>query len=317
MKTANTYPEHNSASAEVLGEVLREVKQLYPSPSYGLVVFSHSSGWLPEGSLGNPKLRATSPPTPKGGVVNSSPLGGRGAGAILQSVIIDNGSEMELPAFAEAIPDGMLDFIIFDACYMAGVEVAYELKDKARYVVASSAEVVSPGFIPVYTTEALSLLFQPKADLQGFCQRIEADYRKRQGDYGSLTLSLISTRGLDDLAAALNNKCFDDNDLKNKIGLTPTGGGTSIQAFDRGGGTLFFDLADSYKELMTGEERTAFQAAIDGCVLWKAATPAFLPNYGGFQVRAHCGLTTYLPQERYPKLNEAYKGLKWSQAIRN
>ncbi len=111
-KVLREYKESNSASADVFGEVLKEVRALYPASTYGLVLFSHASGWLPEGTYYN--LRT-------------------------HSVVIDGTSGMEIPAFAAAISDGMLDYIVFEACYMASVEVAYELKDKARYIIASKS----------------------------------------------------------------------------------------------------------------------------------------------------------------------------------
>lgn len=279
VETVHTYPESNSASAETFGAVLREITERYQCPSYGLVLFSHASGWLPEGTYNNTVSRSV---------------------PALRSVIIDGASEMELPAFAASIPDGMFDFVVFEACYMAGVEVAYELKDKARHIVASAAEIVSPGFAACYK-EALPYLYA--GDLLGFCRTVEADYRTRSGDYGSLTLSLIDTKGLDALADVVR-------------GMELQGGNGNIQAFDRNGGTLFFDLGESYKSVGNGQH-AALQSAIDGCVVWKAATATFMPTYGGFEVKAHSGLTTYIPQENYTRLNEAYKDLKWYKAISN
>ena len=54
------YPESNSASPEIFSEVLRDVTTGYPAPSYGLLVFSHGTGWLPEGSYTNPRSGALS-----------------------------------------------------------------------------------------------------------------------------------------------------------------------------------------------------------------------------------------------------------------
>lgn len=267
------YEESNSADAEVFAAVLREVVALYPAPSYGLMLFSHASGWMPEGTYNNPALR---------------------------SVIIDNEAEMEISALAAAIPDDLFEFIIFETCFMAGVEVAWELKNKTKYIIASSAEIVSPGFKPVYT-EALPLLLNPAADLTGFCRKIEANYGIREADYGSLTLSLIDTRGLDGIVDILR-------------GVIPPAFNEDIQAFDRYGGKLFFDLYDCYAGLMPGKQAN-LQAAIEACVVWKAATKEFMPAYGGFKIRAHSGLTTYVPQERYCNLNEAYKSLKWYKAV--
>ena len=123
--TLAVYPPENSAHPQSLSRVLNDVKAYRPAQSYGLTVLSHATGWLPSES---------SYPTP-----------------ILRSVILDKGTSesnnyMELSDFAEAIPY-KLDFIIFDACFMGSVEVCYELKDRADYIVASPAEVVSPGFV--------------------------------------------------------------------------------------------------------------------------------------------------------------------------
>jgi len=284
LQLVQEYAESNSADAEVFSSILSEVKERYPSPSYGLVLFSHATGWLPEGAYDNPSAYSRS--------------------ADVRSVIKDGNSEMEIQAFAAAIPDGMLDFIVFEACHMASVEVAYELKDKTQYIVASSAEIVSPGFARCYA-KALPLLYQHQADLQGFCQVIENDYATRPGDYSSLTLSLIDTKELGTLAAV----------MRESDSLLPTDG-TGIQTFDRGSGTLFFDLEDCYTRAEKLQQ-AAIGTAIGGCVKWKTATAAFMPTYGGFEIRAHCGLTIYIPQQDYCGLNEAYKRLKWYEVVMN
>ncbi|WP_407430019.1 clostripain-related cysteine peptidase [Arcticibacter sp.] len=290
VRVINEYEPSNSADADVFGSVLREVADRYPSQSYGLVLFSHASGWLPEHTYHTPALRSGTP--------------------ALRSIVIDNRAEMELPAFAAVIPDGMFDFIIFEACFMAGIEVAWELKDKADYIVASSAEIASPGFTNSYST-ALPLLFEPVADLTGFVRAIEADYRTRSGDYASLTLSVIQTKGLDALAAALRAHL-----LKGENEFAEHGEGRShacIQSFDRGNNSLFFDFGDYFERLVL--DAHSLQTALSQCVVYKVATPDFMPSYGGFEVKSHSGLTTYIPQEKYPNLNEAYKELKWYKQL--
>lgn len=278
------YREENSADAEVFASALREIRELSPASAYGLILFSHATGWLPTGAYSNPQQYQ--PPQDE----------------TSRSVILDGNSEMEIAAFATAIPDEMFDFIIFEACYMAGVDVAWELKDKTRYLVASSAELVSPGFSGCYD-KALPHLYKEQADLAGFCTAIETDYATRRGDYASLTLSLIDTQGLENLALVIR-----------ELGLPVANGIENIQAFDRGGKTVFLDLIDSYPEIEE-TQKFALQTAIEGCVGWKTATSYFMPSYGGFAVEVHCGLTTYILQERYPKLNEAYRNLKWYGVI--
>ena len=51
--TIHTYDQENSASPQVLKRVINDVTRLYPAKSYGLIVFSHGSGWLPPHTLVN------------------------------------------------------------------------------------------------------------------------------------------------------------------------------------------------------------------------------------------------------------------------
>ena len=60
VETVREYGRENSASAEVFGRVLREVMSDYPADGYGLVFFSHGSGWLPAGRLQNPSRASLS-----------------------------------------------------------------------------------------------------------------------------------------------------------------------------------------------------------------------------------------------------------------
>jgi len=51
-------------------------------------------------------------------------------------------------------------------------------------------------------------------------------------------------------------------------------------------------------------------------VVWKAATPEFLYPYQGFLIRRYSGLTTYIPQQDFEKLNEAYRQTAWWRRVR-
>ena len=169
--TIHTYDQENSASPQVLKRVINDVTRLYPAKSYGLIVFSHGSGWLPPHTL-----------------VNGS-----------RSIIIDNDNEMEITDFAMALPDHLFEFIIFEACNMAGIEVAYELRNKAAYIMASSAPVVSPGFTPIYAG-SISCLLEENADLQRFAENYFHYWNLMEGDKRSATISIIKTAGLSNLA---------------------------------------------------------------------------------------------------------------------
>ena len=298
VETVREYGAENSASAETFARVLREVADEYPADSYGLIFFSHASGWLPAGTLQKPGIQPF-------------------------SIGVDDRdaerAEMELADFAAAVPDGMFDFILFETCLTAGVEVAWELREKTGYMLASSAEIVSPGFTPVYPS-ALPLLCDTAVDTQTALEafgRAYMDYvtTNYTGARRSATLSLIDMHEISPLAvrmqAALRNHSAGVPDL------------SRLQFFDRPGSygdypalPRFFDLDDWAETIAAPEEYAAFRSQLSRAVVWKAATGTFMSGQNGFTIRRHSGLTTYIEQDAFPELNEAYRQSAWYRAIR-
>jgi hypothetical protein len=313
LDTLVNYGKEDSSDPEVLKRVINKMVQDYPADSYGMIFFSHASGWLPEGTLISPR-----------------------------SLVIDEGedgakSEMEYDEFASAIPDKRFDFIIFEACLMADVMSMYALRNKAEYVLASSAEIVSPGFggsnglvSEIYKKEIMRL-YDKKNDIKsvvsGFAQSYY-DYIAtipETNAYCSTTLSLIKMDEMEALASAtktiLNGTEIDEKNLTL----------SEIQRFDRpkklGGNpySRYFDFAHAVEQLMPESDYMAFNEQLDKTVVWKASTKRFLlqdynsmPNfseYNGFFIDRHSGLTTYISQDVYPFLNSVFKNSSWYKAI--
>lgn len=301
LRTVESYGAENSASGATLERVLRTVWERSPATGYGLLFFSHATGWLPEGGL-------------------QAPL-------VSRSIGLDQGSEMSLDAFVSAIPSGMpLDYVIFEACLMAGAEVALALAGHTDWVLASSAEVVEPGFRPLYA-ENLALLTDGgrpvEEQLAAFGQRYMAHVRTLSGTGCSATLSLIRTSSMPALAEAVRRvtRGFADEEGRD----TPPAG---LQHFDRPGAygdrpaaARFYDL-EAYVEacLADPDAEAAFRGALADAVVWRDATERFLGGdgspYKGFDIGRHSGLTLYVPRGEFPALNETYRRTAWWQATR-
>ncbi|MDR0541812.1 MAG: hypothetical protein LBH19_06330 [Dysgonamonadaceae bacterium] len=275
--TVAAYKEENSASANVFARVIKEIKETYPARAYSLLLFSHGSGWLPQGALSNPELR---------------------------SVVMDGTAEMEIADFARAIPDKTFDCIVFEACLMAGIEVAYELKDKTEYIFASCAEIVSPGFTEIYP-DALHLLLE--GNLTAFAAQVFDYFDRQTGEMRSATFSLVKTDGLSSLATFIAENCDPDLPVDSR----------AVQQFDRNNTyRLFFDFEDYYSRLLDSSmQRTELRRLIGNCVIWKEATPSFLLYSNGFYINRHSGLTTYIPQQNFPALNSRYEETEWRKAL--
>lgn len=283
-----TFSQENSASGQTLGRVIDYVRKHYTAEKYGMILFSHASGWLPAGALGDP--------------VNFASAGRS------RSVAMDGQDELELAEFAQAIPDHMFEYIVFEACYMAGIEVAYALRNKTDYIVASAAEIVSPGFEEVYPA-SLRLLLKKNTELRNFAANYFENWDNKSSYLRSATVSLISTGYLDELMAVMRQ-------IVSSQGLSQVDV-SALQHFNRNNHHLFFDLRE-YVCALTDDQTLldSFDAALANVVEYQSATPQFL--YGlsyWFAVRSHCGFTTYIPQAGFSELNSRYGSTAWYRAI--
>ena len=290
------YTERNSASPANFKDILEKAMNDFPAQSYGLICFSHASGWLPKGALNNPTGFSASHSS-------SNQL-------VTQSVFDDNGEEMSLTDFANAIPTlpngDKFEFIVFETCYMAGVEVAHELRNKTKYIVSSSAEMLSTGFVEIYSTQ-LSQLFTFVPNLKTFAQAYFNYWNSQSGAFRSATISLINTSEIDNLAAIIRQ--IDNNQMINI---------DAIQHFNRNAHHLFFDLSDYIQTIATAQQFNNYQNVLSKIIEYQAATPQFMVSYSySFTINKHCGLTTYIKQTQFPNLNNEYDKLSWAKAIEN
>ena len=77
----------------------------------------------------------------------------------------------------------------------------------------------------------------------------------------------------------------------------------------------FYDLEDVLVHAgMDETEHNSLKSALNGCILYKAATEEFLKGYGGFTIRTYCGFSMYLPSMGSAFLDSHYKDLAWNKA---
>ncbi len=269
-KTVKTYPEINSASASQMQDVLKDVIDLYPAHGYGLVLWSHGTSWLPS----NMSLRSF----------------GR-----------DHGSEMNIPDLSMSLPVHF-DFILFDACLMGAVEVAYELKDKTDYIIASSMEIIYNGF-PY--DRVIPELIKPVIDYKSVAQHYYNYYDNMQGAYRSATVSVIETRYVQELALRLK-QLFEDN-----IANISPFDRTTVQRMDTYEEQYCFDLADFVDTVFPETDKSIFTDQLNKVVIYKAHTPMFLSEY---EIETYCGLSCYISHPGRDDLNTYYRKSGWYNA---
>lgn len=274
--TVYRFPVQNSAEAASLTSAMKIVQTMYPAREYGLFLWSHGTGWLPEGYYAeNPKSFGS-----------------------------ENGVEMDIAELEAALPY-KLSYVIFDACLMGGVEVAYQLKDSVDYVLASPAEILSDGF-PY--SKIMQHLFRSPADLQSVAKEYFDYYNAQSGSSRSATISLVKTSALNKVAEA-STVIFEK--YRDAVSTFDASG---VQRYYRSDKYWFYDFGD-YITQLAGEDAAPLLKALDNAVVYKAATPKFLLSSGGFTIdpQRYSGLSIYIPNNTPdPVLTEFYKKLKWN-----
>ena len=277
----------------VLHDALLTVRDRIPSKSYGMVLSSHASGWLPPGYYDNPSHFDTMK---------------RGLTSIGQDLDSDVSVEMDLVDFASAIPYN-LNYVVLDCCLSGGVEVAWSLRGKTDVVAFTQTETMADGFD--YKKILERLLKEPVPNPLGVCQDFYNYYMGKSGVNQSATISLIDTRRMDALAGVCKT-LFEK--YRTQISQLD---GKSVQGYFRYDRHFFYDLRDILAHAgLSEEELEELDEALGECVLYKAATPFFMNgSQYGFSIRAHSGLSMYLPSRGSSFLDNYYKThITWNQA---
>ena len=312
------YPELDSSAPKVLHDVIDYVVDNFKSESYGLVLWSHGTGWLPTAQLHYVAPNMKYAQGRDGALDESGYLEGiRDPFAYdmieTKAFAWENRAGqtpaytcMDLDGLASAIPDNVFDYIAFDACYMGCVEVIYALRHKAKYIISSCYEIVSYGFpYQIVTRDLLN------GSLMNVCIQFHAYYNTLRGWERMGGISLVKTDGLDSLANCFGKIVTEYSDSIQKIDIN------SVQNFDRFKNHMFYDLEDFVDKLGTRKDLlTEFRLQLEECVPYKVSTPyIFEGDREQIKVNTYCGMSVYIPLDKYEEsgLNSDYRNTEWSQ----
>lgn len=306
-----------SNRAECIREVLEFLKEKYPEiESFGVLMSSHGTGWTPPGycttgykNEGNSDViewrRSAFPETYLSGEYLYEPLPGvKSMGYTITGVYPTVAYETDIREIADLLPF-KLDYIIFDACFMGGVEVACEFRDKCNFVVASQTEILSDGMD--YTTMISDLLEGSRADLVSLATNYFNHYDRSKGTKRSATISVVDCSKLGTLAAVCRNLFRNYDISKDNVDASKL-----QKYFHYSNHAWFYDLYSIVQAAGASEtELSDLQWALDECIIYKAATPTFALY--GFPIDTHSGLSMYLPEKERTQLNSYYRELTWNK----
>ena len=272
--TLRRYSDRPFTSRQWLTSLFSEVMTLAPASRYGMVVGCHGMAWVPVQGQRNARKRLGSQERideednlykeeriDKEGEPNDlmhfevqGPVPTRFIGGTYPE------TQIETTDLADAMADAGFhtEYILFDACYMSSVEVAYELKDVTHYLIASPTEVLSYGF--PYITMGKHLLGTP--NYKGIVDSFISFYSSYNLPYG--TVAVTDCTQLDALAAIAQQINAADAEQ-----LVPNG----VQIMDGYSPTLFYDLGHLMSLKDAGTVLTAaFAEQLDKAVPYKGHT---------------------------------------------
>jgi len=287
-----------STSPEMLKRVVSDARTVFPAKSYGLLLWSHGSGWLP------PYYH--SDPTDQANVLNYLkediyPVKGDDLKSFGQDKTIEVNNEMDIKYLASSLTNDY-DFILFDCCLMSCVEVAYELRNKCRYIVASPTEIMSKGFPYQEIMEPIFNDSDAAQAMKDVCGIYFNSYLADSSPWA--TIAMIDTRYLDQLADVSKMIFANHRDAIKSFNAN------AVQKYDRNTRGWFNDFDDFVHHIANKDEYSQFCSALNRVVVEKYATKEFI----SIDIEKYCGLSIYIPNSKYSNLNEYYKTLSWNDA---
>lgn len=302
--TLRRYSDRPFTSRQWLTSLFSEVMTLAPASRYGMVVGCHGLAWVPvQGQRNAPKRLGSQEKIDeedtlykeekidKEGLYKGERIDKEGEPNDLMHFEVQGPvttrfiggtypeTQIETTDLADAMADAGLhtEYILFDACYMSSVEVAYELKDVTHYLIASPTEVLSYGF--PYITMGKHLLGTP--NYKGIVDSFISFYSSYNLPYG--TVAVTDCTQLDALAAIaqqINAAATEPTNAASEGKLNTARSGKNapngVQIMDGYSPTLFYDLGHLMSLKDAGTVLTAaFAEQLDKTVPYKGHTDQY------------------------------------------
>ena len=280
-----------SETQEVFAKVFSNSK--YQADSYGLVYWSHGDGWLPY------PLRA----------------GTRWVGQ-------DKGNgdnRMNISEFVEILKSAPhFDFILFDACFMQAVEVAYELRDYTDYCIGSPTEIPGPGasydaVVPAMFSAENAAVNIAKAYYEPYAAKYDEGKGLSNSNWtAGASVCALRTDKLVDLAritkqvlpgsvdnAQLRSLIFDYDKRRGSDGF-------------QDGHVGYYDMANMMKKITDNGGYLTWRQAFDAAVVYWATTSMNYSAYiGMFSMEGTNGVSCYIPSVSNTVTDKAYRSTEW------
>lgn len=293
-KIIASYDKDNSSDYKTLEKFLKICFEKYNAKETGIVLWSHGSGFLPpdyESSYNNPKKD------------------------VMFSFGLDNENRMDIKDMALVLNKYKSDYIIFDACYMADIETVYEIKDAAKYIIASQTEILGEGYPYSNVIYTLRKNLELEEKLKNVCEDFYKYYNEKNNDIQkSASVSLIETSKIESFE---NSFRIFYKEVKNKYGAE-----TFIKYLNlvqKSSDNLIYmnnkyDIKDWALKI---KEYSGFTESFDNFIDSFESLVIYEKNtkymFSSFSILNCKGLNFYIPYDRNDRIYEYYTNTLWAK----
>lgn len=290
------YPDRNSCGVDETLEVFNDVfgDNRFKAESYGLVYWSHGEGWIPT-------------PLPSTRWIGNDKTGGA--------------NYMNIEDLVSVLQKGPhFDFIMFDACFMQSIEVAYELREYCNYYIGFPSENPGPG---AAYDRMFPFIFQDGAAIKmaaGTFAAYDEIYTGIMGSNDNWTMgtaiNVLKSSELDNLAAS-TAKALSEVPEVNKSSLRSLVFDYDQRNTYSSSHIGYYDFVGMMEVLVTDESilnewKQAYSAA---SVYWAKTSTIYSMSVGLFSMERANGVSHYIPSSGTSSdakaANAAYRSTKW------
>ncbi|NPD92776.1 clostripain-related cysteine peptidase [Xylanibacter muris] len=295
-----------SCDPEKMYEILLWTMKRYPASSYGLVLWGHATGWVISNDTIADTYKSVSGMNKAYGIDTGN-----------NTTDFSNARWMNITQMAkvlERLPE-RFDFLFADCCCFQCVESAYELRNTAKYIVGSPAEI--PGEGAPYST-VVPEMFKSE-NIEECCFGIVDRYNEHTTDYGRHTpLSVIKTEELENLAMATR---YLLHEINTEIGTGTFTTNNVIYYFSSKRERFMYDMNDIVRANTSESTYRQWKDVLGRTVIHRKSSNRWdtngYVNFRDFTVteEKYGGISMFIPMKEYDEagldLNIKIKQMQW------
>ncbi len=277
--------------------VFRWVGERYAAQTVNVVLWSHGSGWV---------ASSRAPGSRSIGVDNGENSYSNAATAALEI--------SDIPLLLAELPVRP-SVLMFDACFMQTLETAYELRNCARWIVASPAEIPAEGAPYDLLLEHFFARTISSVDI------VDAYCAAYTGKWSGVVLSVVNCDAMEQLAACCREcvpEAFERVRGEAEAAFSYLPGG-----YSSGGVDYYPDFTDAnavMQKALDAASLVAWREALDRAVPYRATTGRWYSAVHRINYKVdyanYCGVSMYVPREdeRCKAYNADFSSTAWYKA---